>query len=275
MKPTTHLTQISVLTSSLILGGNVALAQNEVEDLIFIPRELPSTDDRSGDGENPGNLPSASENNNCASISERIKALVPVTIEESDFSPSSTERILEATLEETPSFWFYVPSGDSLTAQFTLVNERNIREYRSNFPLPDDGGIVGVTIPSSLPDEDEDLLKIGQDYRWQFSIICDPDRPSLNLTVQGWVRRLDTSEISSDSRERINVNSDYSALRPYIVNLVEEGIWYDALTLVGANYYENPADEEIASDWQTLLESVDLESYAEIPIVLFFSPEVE
>ncbi len=275
---------IAVLSSSylvhLILGGNSAFAQtpdtpDDREPLIFIPRQVSESDDAPGDTRNPYPQPSPGEVNHCENIKEHLQALVPVrvtTVEENSSFSEVRENIIELTLDETPTFWFYIPEQNSLTAEFSLLDENSFELYTSgDLSLPSDRGFVGVTLPNHLGEEE--LLQVGQDYRWQFDIICNPDRPSLNLKVQGWVRRIEGGEINIDLQEVEDVNVDYTMRRPDILNLAREGMWYDTLTLVGASYYENPSDPEIALDWQTLLEYIGLEEYAEVTVRALYLPE--
>ncbi|PPT05526.1 Membrane protein related to metalloendopeptidase [Geitlerinema sp. FC II] len=262
------LSLISIFCGKFVVSPALAL-----EPLIFEQRETPIAEDRQGEPSNSGTQPSPDMKNACIGTTERIRALVPAFIPEEDSENSARNLpvIWDFTLEETPTFWFYVPYQAPLTARFSLVDENSFQLYSDTFSLPDRPGVIGVNLPTNIVGEDETLLQLDRDYRWQFSVICNPEQPSLDLVVQGWVRRIQSPDIERDLTDIIRSNEPYESLRSIVLNLAREGIWYDSLTAVGTRYFDNPSNETLAADWNSLLKSADLQEYSDFPIVLIHS----
>lgn len=94
-------------------------------------------------------------------------------------------------------------------------------------------------------------LELGKVYHWYLSIICDLHRPSRNLSIDAWVKRVKpSSELSQLER-----NGDYKRL---LERYYGDGIWYETLTLL-ATLRCQYQDAELFEAWSSLLQSIGIE----------------
>jgi Domain of Unknown Function (DUF928) len=175
----------------------------------------------------------------------------------------SSQVVWGKTLEEYPSFWFYIPfvykESELEYAKFVMLDEdRHIVVGPIFFQLPnklDVGGkpsIAELTLPANLKP-----LEKNKQYNWFFSIICDERKPSRNPSVTGWIQR-----------EAL----PFLAPQDYMY-YARSGIWYDAVThLVESRQIAlqaqvkvvSPSTEksittpqsQIQEDWVSLVQSV-------------------
>ena len=82
---------------------------------------------------------------------------------------------------------------------------------------------------------DAPKLEINQRYRWAASILCNPDNPSENISVEGWVDRVDVSTLDTSR------------------------LWYDHLGVLLEQLQQYPQNQDALSQWQTLMASARLE----------------
>ncbi|MBD3558882.1 DUF928 domain-containing protein, partial [Planktothrix sp. FACHB-1355] len=210
----------------------------------------------------------------CPSLNENdilITALVPAVKQTSDRQQaiSNSVPLLDLvgglTVDSRPTFWFYINYNSRLNAEFVL-QEKQGRElkgiYKKLLELPGKKSFLSITIPS---DPQIQPLEIGKDYRWIFSIICNPNEPSENIFVNGGVQRV-TSPTVSDRLDTTNP-------RALITFYAKNGIWHEAITLLGNLYFKNPSDKQLAADWADLLRSVGLDEIAKESVVERYSPK--
>ncbi|MDJ1171717.1 DUF928 domain-containing protein [Roseofilum sp. BLCC_M154] len=175
---------------------------------------------------------------------EPLTALVPV-------------KDLALTLESHPTLFWYVPKAEGKTVKFTLLdkNDQTII-YEKELPAPSASGIVGIELS---PDEMEGL-KENELYHWYLSVVCDPQDRTGDIIVDGWIERM---EADGDLKAQIQAANPEALPKIY----AESGIWHDALSAMAKLYNENPQNEAIASQWETLLRSVQLDAFANTPIL--------
>ncbi|MCT7973687.1 DUF928 domain-containing protein [Laspinema olomoucense] len=258
-----------------VLPGNGQIPPS-FNPLRFIPREVLTEETADGSGKGKpgdteprgGTRPSNLEGSLCPEeVAKPLKALVPsrIVMEQTESGDRRVEYVEEYTVSDSPTFWFSVPYHAPLQAEFALVNENAEELYSTTITLPENPGIIGIGIPAVATDK---LLELGKYYRWQLTIVCYPDRPSLNnLFVQGWVQQVTPSQQISQWQGINRQEMPYETLRQAVAGYATEGIWYDALTLLGDRRLQNPSNSEIAGDWQSLLNSVNLDDFADEAIV--------
>lgn len=144
------------------------------------------------------------------------------------------------TTEDTPTFYWYVPETESDTAQFVLIDEDGDEVYFNSFNLPKTPSIVTLTLP------DETNLKVGKEYLWYFSVVCDERDRSRDVWIQG---RLDRTQLSNAVKSRMGQLTPLEQAKVY----AEYRIWHETLALIEQLREEQP------EQWQNLLSSVDLE----------------
>lgn len=175
---------------------------------------------------------------------EPLTALVPV-------------KDLALTLESHPTLFWYVPQAEGKTLKFTLLdkNDQNII-YEKELPAPSASGIVGI----ELSKDGMEGLKENELYHWYLSLVCDPQDRTGDIIVDGWIERMEaTPELAAQIQE-----ASPEAL-PQIY--AKSGIWHDALSALVKLYNKNRQNQAIASQWKTLLHSVQLDAFAQTPIL--------
>jgi hypothetical protein len=191
-----------------------------------------------------------------------LTALTPA-IQVSDVSDTSDslgngpyESVLSLTTQENPTFWFYIPYElNTITLEFTLRNEAEHQLYQATLPSNSVGstGIVKVTLPEHAPD-----LQMNTRYKWSLIAEGAPDTPHNLEYVFGEIERVPLDPALYSTLADANPR-DQAAL--YASN----GLWQEAITLLGDLYRAAPGDPNLAKDWYSLLESVDLEYLAQQP----------
>lgn len=227
----------------------------ESERLYFVSPSLASSANDFEEEGRPTQRTAGGDRNSCV---ERLIALIPGKGEiQSQPEACGGESVAFPTLTmvEFPAFWFYVPaqSTAALSAEFVLLDDQEQPVLIQPISLSDNPGVVSVS--PSRP------LATGKQYRWIFSLLVDPDRPSRNPAVEGLIRRIEPNstllsqiEGAESPRERVAIYS-------------RQGIWHEALTILANLRQAAPEDPRLLTDWTDLLDSVGLGSIASIPVV--------
>jgi hypothetical protein len=151
--------------------------------------------------------------------------------------------------------WFYVPysATDIPKAELMVLdeNQRPMLEKPIIVQLSGTPGIMGITLPSTAKP-----LEFEQKYRWYFELVCDPENPSNNPTVDGWIQRVQPSQELMTQLENSPTQSSY-------LMYAENGIWYDTVTNIIQTMAVNPSDATLTQDWSDLLEAVGLQELRE------------
>jgi len=155
---------------------------------------------------------------------------------------------VDKTSLERPTFFVNVPALPPTTGQFTLQNEAGTKQlYSVKFRLAGKPGIVGITLPSSVP-----ALQVGQKYFWQVRVACDPEDTTSNIIVSNWVERLNAPAGTGNDR---------------LAALADQGIWQDTVTVLALQRYQSPQDPAIADDWASLMQDAGLPQFKQTAIV--------
>lgn len=156
------------------------------------------------------------------------------------------------TTQANPTFFFYIPQT---SATLELVLRDRDKEYKQSYKSSQKGGIVSIPFNQAS-------LEVGKEYRWSFSIICNPKERSKDKVVQGGVKRINTepqlaSKLATASpQERANLYA-------------EAGIWQDSLANLVQSLSSNPNNAELKAQWQALLtsKSVGLNNLVSEPLL--------
>jgi hypothetical protein len=155
---------------------------------------------------------------------------------------------VDKTTASHPTFFVYLPPLRPGNAQFTLQDETGSKElYTVNFKVTGKAGIVGISLPSSVP-----ALQVGQKYFWQMAVACDPNQPAKLSIISSWVERVTLPTAANGDR---------------LSTLAEQGIWYDVMTLVALQRYQKPDDRAVAEDWEALMQDAGLPQFKQAAIV--------
>ena len=143
------------------------------------------------------------------------------------------ETNLGATAVAKPTLWLSVPTV-SVTKQleFYLFNAQDEIIYQTSLSVEPAADLVGLDLGSMA---DAPQLEINRRYRWAASIVCNPSNRSENISVEGWVDRVD---VTTTGRNRL---------------------WYDHLGSLMEQLQQHPQDQGILSQWHMLMASARLE----------------
>jgi hypothetical protein len=161
------------------------------------------------------------------------------------------------TVSAYPEFVVYMPGSSAesppLPVEFLLVDKDKNTVYKSVFKTTGNPGILTLRLPQNAGLAP---LKIGEDYQWSFSIICQADERSQDITVDGWVRRI---ELDAALKNQLQQASPEQQVELY----ANAEIWQDALATLIELRRDRPNDVTIAATWQQLLNAADLSNLAQ------------
>jgi len=164
---------------------------------------------------------------------------------------------LGLTVSEHPEFFVYVPQTSATEGEFVLMDEENNEVYQTNLPLSGEPGIVSVRLPEERPP-----LEVGKNYRWFFSVICDPQDQGKSLVVGGWTQRQELEADLAAKLERTTRAGDRSFI------YAKNGIWHDSLSILAEEIRNSNRNALAIVQWKLLLESAGLDTVTEVPLLL-------
>jgi hypothetical protein len=157
------------------------------------------------------------------------------------------------TLDDTPTLWFYIPqlSSADVPAEWVLLDENQQPLQTERIVLSSSPGIISFTLTQPL--------EADRAYTWVFSILANPQSPSLNPKVEGMIQyrianaRLQAQLQNLSQLEKIKIYANQS-------------LWHDALTLLAEQRLTAPDDATLTTHWTDFLNSVGLGAIAEAPL---------
>lgn len=154
------------------------------------------------------------------------------------------------TVAANPTLYVYVSELQGAhPAELMVVDEAEREIYKRTFTIPGTSGIHKLTIKENLP------LERDKNYRWYFSVVCDPQDRASDLFVEGLLRRTELS-------------AKFKALLEQAKDPLEQARFY-----AGARFWNEtlniavPLRREYPEEWEELLRSVKLEKYSQKPFV--------
>lgn len=230
--------------------------QAQQPTLVFNQSRAPGHFERAG---RPSRRTSGGSRGEC---SDQLIALLPgndqiATSETTSDVACRSASIAEqaVTLEPLPTLWFYVPAQvqPGVNSELVLLDENAQALSIETIELPADSGIMGIQL--SQP------LAVGQTYQWVFSILQQPNAPSENPTVEGYVQRVSPEPALTDTLN--------AADSPWVLAqvLAEQGIWHDALDVIAQMRRTAPNDAIAQASWESLLSTVGLGAIAQADFV--------
>ncbi|WP_308796209.1 DUF928 domain-containing protein [Tolypothrix sp. FACHB-123] len=188
-------------------------------------------------------------------INESLMALVPSVEPEPTIS-----HVWGLTLEASPTLWFYVPyqPKDIKVGELEIWDEthsdpRNYQQiYQGTFTVTSTPGAIALTLPSTVK------LEPGKNYHWYLTLKMNCDRVTQAVNVNGWIQQVKLNN---------HLPSQQLGDRDRLIFYVENGIWFDAITLLAQMRRRQPETQIWRTDWQTLIGDIGLEEFANKPIV--------
>ncbi len=183
---------------------------------------------------------------NCPAVSIPLTALTPQTQQQ---NKSNTSIVGGLTSLERPNFFFYVPYNQKTdsSAEFSLLDSKRMDVHRQKTALPTQPGIVKISLPNTV------ALQPGQNYRWYFKVRCSK-KASIPIYVTGYIQR---NNLNYRIQEQLKTANPQQQVAIYAQN----GIWFDALNTL-AQLRKSSQNRSIEQDWQSLLQSVNLDDIA-------------
>lgn len=235
----TRLLSLLTLSISPILVGFSEIspiAENSIPSNA-ISLEFPPSGNRGAPKNTTGGA-SRSEDNNCLVMQEGELPLVAMMPNRENIGKTATA---------TPSLYWYVPQTTATTGEFVLLDESDTEVYYTSFALPQQSGIVKLTVPAKAN------LKPGK-YSWAFMVICDSQYRNRDKYVKG---TLEYTELNSTLKNQLKTASPLQKAQLY----ADSNIWYETFDTISQLQTENQ------QEWQTLLESVGLGQLVDKPLV--------
>ncbi|MEO0406591.1 MAG: DUF928 domain-containing protein [Cyanobacteria bacterium P01_A01_bin.135] len=172
-----------------------------------------------------------------------LAALVPVT----------EGKVWGQTTAAQPTLWFYLPAAVTAATPLELVvqdAEDNFL-YSTSLMVEAAAGSLAVTLPDTVD------LPVNEPHVWTLSLFCDPDRPAAAVFVQGIIERVPTETATAEAELSLSQARTYA----------NQGIWHDALTIVGRRLQHDGMDVDSRRAWTTLLDQVGLTEAASAPVL--------
>lgn len=169
------------------------------------------------------------------------------------------------TAAEYPTVFWYMPKMSDLDSgnpgaapapelEFTLRDANEQKIYSAKYPLPKyDDGRVGTPGIMSLKLASPYSLKVGQEYKWQLTVMCDAkgsDR-SLDQYAQGIIKR-----VAEDPELERRVQQ--AAPEERIILYAKANRWYEMLANLVALRRNRPNDPSVTDAWNKLFAVVNL-----------------
>lgn len=166
------------------------------------------------------------------------------------------------TVAATPTLFFYIPEIINTVPRVPLEAELVITDKMGKdlagtplkLELPNQSGIIKLSLPEDIK------LESGQEYIWQFSILCDPSDRGSDAWIQGTLQR---TELTSSVLSELAGATPLKQAELY----AQARIWNETLEIAAQ------LREQDQTPWEQLLESVGLDQLAEIPFVEVMTEE--
>jgi hypothetical protein len=156
------------------------------------------------------------------------------------------------TMEQPSLFWFQSKPANA-KFELTLLQENKAKPLlQFTVERSSNAGIQRLKLS-----EHGVKLTPGVEYQWVVALITDPDNRSSDLVASGVIKRIEASAALKDKVAKANANS-----LPGVY--AEEGIWYDALSLLCDEIDSHPEDKALRETRADLLRQVGLKRAAEL-----------
>ncbi len=193
----------------------------------------------------PYNRRDAGSRGNCLAQGRNVVALVP-------------DRPINKTISTSPQLFFYIPKIEQATEiEFILRNNEDELVYKKLFTPNNQGGIISFSIPETVT---ENSREANQNYHWYLSLICDHKHRSQDIVLEGWIEYV---QLNNPVAAKINASDSITKSNL----LQQEGIWYDALSVLAKQKDLDSDSSLIQTKWSELLQSIGLSDLASQPLV--------
>ncbi len=169
--------------------------------------------------------------------------------------PSDTTRSHSLTASDHPTFWFYLPNRPHPEArlEFVLQDAADRYIYKTVLTQPNaSAGLVKLTVP-----EQSAPLIANAAYSWTLSLQCDPAKSHQVAFIRGSIQRVTIApHQASDPNPSTTIMASDQATTAQ--RYAQQGLWYDAITILAQALQTQPANQSTAQVWKDLLEQSGL-----------------
>jgi len=178
------------------------------------------------------------------------------------------------TVAEYPTVSWYMPKTEASEMEFVLKDAGNqvysvnysLDKYEEETPEPKKDkyeeetpepkkkffavgtpGIMSLTLPVATS---MSALKIGQEYHWDLTLICEGQ----SVIIKGMDGRIKRVEPNPTLAARLQQATPQERVTLYL----EENLWYDAVATLVELGRDRPNDPKLAATWDQLLKSQGL-----------------
>ncbi|MDJ0900386.1 MAG: DUF928 domain-containing protein [Xenococcus sp. MO_188.B8] len=181
---------------------------------------------------------------NCITNGNNLIALIP-------------NKSVNVTASITPKLFFYLPATkQQKTIEFVLRNQNDQLVHEVFLQTTAEEGIMNVEIPQDIS---KDLEQSDSSYHWYLSMICDDQKRSHDLVLEGWIEHV---ELQHAVKQKLKNSSPVEQAELY----QQEGVWYDALSVLAANSSQ-VIDHSAISKWSQMLDFIGLSELSEQPFI--------
>lgn len=174
---------------------------------------------------------------------------------------------LALTTSATPTLFWHIPQTVAQSAQQLVFKLKDSNDgatfYQTTLPLPARSEIISLNLsnePNAKP------LKVGEMYHWYLVAVCDPEDPSANTFVDGWIEHIDAANIPVQANSTLEASLQGASLPQQFSLYAKTGIWHDALETLARIRHSQPHDAIVLSSWSQLLNSVGLNQISQAPL---------
>ncbi len=189
----------------------------------------------------PGRRISGGSRGECISGAQPLVALNPATN-------------LGVTASSQPSLHFVVSTfSEPYNTKFSLQDAAGNKVYEEAIAIEKDQEILSVQIP-------ENSLQANQNYRWRFTVVCDPESSAENIVLNGWLQQSDQALVA-----RGNLSSEHGLEEnlELVRTYKEAELWSDAVSSMVTLRQQYPEERLVKAEWADLLRSLDLQNVIE------------
>lgn len=156
------------------------------------------------------------------------------------------------TTQSQPTLYWFASQPVSGRVAVSIQDEKGIEPpVEKHLSLSDAVGMIPVRLA-----ELGVQLQPGNEYRWSVAVVADSPRQSRDLVTSGSIRQ-------ADSRDTIRAHLSSLPPERAAFVLAEQGLWYDALAVLGELIERAPTDPRWRRFRAALLEQVGLTSAAQ------------
>ena len=228
----------------------IAIALNTVAGSLIPIHARPNN--RQQDGESV-----ASINNGLPSYRRDGGTRSGCAMDTNDFVALVPDRAVNLTASTNPKLYFHVPETDEAQSiEFVLRDQSDRLVYETLIETQGEAGIMSIEIPFSVRQKS---LKSGTEYRWYLSNICNPQKRSQDIVLEGWIEH---QALSPETQQKIASLSLAEQASFY----QQQGLWYDALA-IAVTEAQTKQGNISETKWSEFLNAIGLEEFVEQPLI--------